>query len=298
MWSIPKTAGRHRLMVNAGMARGVSGPAELVTAKLQLTGPDWELRTAMSVPAGPTRLGELLPLMQSFADAVVGSAVKEVEAREERISCKKGCGACCRQLVPMAEGEARQLHAVVERLSEPRRSTVRARFAEARRRLEAAGLSEKLLYPDRWSDGEGRSIGLAYFRLGIPCPFLEEESCSLYADRPIACREYLVTSPADNCARPTSESVACVKLPFKVWTAIARFDDVPPSARFIRWVPLILALDWAEAHSDETTPRPGPDWLREFFDHVTGKRPPLAQPVPLPRDPDSFLPSSDQEPRR
>jgi Fe-S-cluster containining protein len=272
-------------MVNAGMARGVSGPAELVTAKLQLTGPDWELRTAMSVPAGPTRLGELLPMIQEFADAVVGSTRRETEARGEKISCQKGCGACCRQLVPIAEAEARHLHALVERLPEPRRGRVRARFAGARRRLEEAGLLGKLLHPEQWTDGEGRVLGQDYFRQGIPCPFLEEESCTLYADRPLACREYLVTSPAEHCARPTAETVACVTLPFKIWTAIARFDKVPPSGRFIRWVPLVLAVDWVEAHPDEPSLRSGPDLLREFFDHVTGKRHPRTQPAPLPRDP-------------
>lgn len=236
--------------------------------------------------------------MQSFADAVVDSVRKEVEARGERISCRKGCGACCRQLVPIAEAEARQLHALVERLSEPQRVVVRARFREARLSLEEAGLLDKLLHLEQWSDGEGHLLGQRYFQQGIPCPFLEGESCTIYVDRPIACREYLVTSPADNCAHPTSESVACVKLPFKVWTAIARFDDVSPSARFVRWVPLILALDWAEAYGDETALRPGPDLLREFFDHVTGKRPPRAQPVPLPRDPDSRSTSGDQESRR
>ncbi len=41
-----------------------------------------------------------------------------------------------------------------------------------------------------------------YFHLGIACPFLEDESCSIHADRPISCREYLVTSPAVNCADP------------------------------------------------------------------------------------------------
>ena len=40
-----------------------------------------------------------------------------------------------------------------------------------------------------------RILGREYFQLGIPCPFLEEESCSIYHDRPITCREYLVTSP-------------------------------------------------------------------------------------------------------
>jgi hypothetical protein len=186
---------------------------------------------------------------------------------------------------------------MVERLSEPRRSTVRARFADARRRLEAAGLVDTLRCTAAWSEGDGRSVGLAYFRLGIPCPFLEEESCSIYADRPLGCREYLVTSAAEHCARPSAETVACVKLPFKVWTAVARFDDVPPGAKVIRWVPLILALDWTAAHPDGATPRPGPELLREFFDHVTGKEPPQQRPGTLPREPDLLSLSCHQESR-
>ena len=258
-------------MAKAEMTGDLPGPPELVTANLQMAGPDWELQAKMSVPAGPTHLGDLLPLIQGFADAVVGSAIKEVEARGEKISCKKGCGACCRQLVPIAEVEARRLHALVEHLPEPQRRKIRARFAEARLRLEGGGLLDKLQHPDGWSEGEGRAIGLEYFGQGIPCPFLEEESCSIYADRPVACREYLVTSPPENCARPSAKTVACVKLPFKVWTAIARFDKVPLSSRFIRWVPLILALTWAEDHLDELPPRLGPNMLGEFLDHVAGK---------------------------
>jgi Fe-S-cluster containining protein len=36
----------------------------------------------------------------------------------------------------------------------------------------------------------------------MPCPFLEDESCSIHPDRPLVCREYLVTSPAELCAGP------------------------------------------------------------------------------------------------
>jgi Fe-S-cluster containining protein len=227
------------------------------------------------------RLGELLPLVQSFGDAVAASAAKVAGDQGKRVSCAKGCGACCRQLVPVAEVEARRLAALVRELPEPRRTEVRARFAAARRRLEAAGLLGELRHAQHeWSEEALPAFGLAYFRQGIPCPFLEDESCSVYADRPLVCREYLVTSPPADCAQPTAETVDRVPMPFKVWTALARFDRVPPGARFIRWVPLVLAPEWAEAGPEEPAARPGPELLSQFFEHVTGqKAPPRRAPV-------------------
>lgn len=278
--------------------QGSQNPPESVTAHVTLAGAEWQLRVKMTVPTGPVRLSEMLPMVREFADAVVGSAAKGVEAQGQKISCKVGCGACCRQLVPIAEVEARRLRELIEALPEPRRAAIRSRFSAARRRLEKAGLLEKLHHPDGWSNGEGRSLGLRYFQQGIPCPFLEDESCFIYAERPMACREYLVTSPAENCARPTAETVDCVNLPLKAWTAVARFDDVPPSARFIRWVPLILAPKWAEAHPNEPAPRPGPDLLRQFFDHVTGKGQSPAQPAQAPFDWEPLPASAGEGARR
>jgi Fe-S-cluster containining protein len=253
---------------------------ESVSGTLRLATDDWQLEAKVTVPTGPVRVREFLPLVQSLADRVVDAAVQSAEADGKRVSCKKGCGACCRQPVPIAETEAHHIREVLENLPEPRRSVVRGRFDEARRRLAEAGLLEKLLNPLQWGEGESRSIGLAYFQLGIPCPFLEEESCSIYTDRPIACREYLVTSPAENCTRPSAETVSCVRLPMKVWTAVARFDEVPAGSRSIRWVPLILAPTWAEAHPEEPAGRPGPDLLRQLVDHLTGKGPSAAAAEP------------------
>jgi Fe-S-cluster containining protein len=247
-----------------------TGP-EVVTANVELSGPDWRLKARMSVPAGPTRLRQLLPLVQSLADAVVGTAVRTAEGEGETVSCRKGCGACCRQLVPIAEVEARHLRDLVDGLPEPRRTQVRARFAEARRRLEEAGLLDKLLRREQWAEGERQEVGLEYFRQGVACPFLEDESCSIHTDRPVACREYLVTSPAGHCARPSADTVRCVRLPLKVSGALTRMDPVAATARFVRWVPLVLAPEWAEAHPDAAPARPGPELLREFFDHLTGR---------------------------
>src|SRR5262249_53551166 len=157
---------------------------------------------------------------------------------------------------------------------EPRRAQVVSRFAAARHRLEASGFLEKLENPDTIPVGEKlRPFGLDYFRLGIACPFLEEESCSIHGERPMACREYLVTSPAEHCADPNPDNVRSVPLAGKVSNAVARADQ-PSTMRSIPWVPLILAPDWADAHPEKPQERPGPDWLRAVFERLTGQEVP------------------------
>jgi Fe-S-cluster containining protein len=239
------------------------------TVALSLAGESFEAR--MRVPAGPTRPLRLLPLFQALTDSLVDFAARRVETQGENISCRKGCGACCRQLVPLSETEVLHLRDLIEGLPQPRRAQILARFADARRRLREAGLLEKLERPDAFEDGELRPVGLAYFRLGIACPFLEEESCSIHPDRPLACREYLVTSAAQHCARPSAETVCRVKIPGKVSFALARLGE-DPSRRFIPWVPLILAPDWAGAHPADPPLRTGPEILREVFEKLAQQK--------------------------
>jgi Fe-S-cluster containining protein len=242
--------------------------SETVRIGLELVSADWKLKTTIAVPAGPTRLIELVPLANSLADAVTGMAEQAVEKQGEKISCKKGCAACCRTMVPISQVEARRLHELVNGLPEARRFQILARFADVLRRLDQAGLLEKLRTRDQWTDADYKKIDVQFFAQAIGCPFLEDESCSIYADRPVNCREFLVTSPAEKCSLPTNEEVRIVKLPFRVMSALARFDPVARPAKHIRWVPLVLALDWAAEHPDETPPRPGAELVRELFQHV------------------------------
>jgi Fe-S-cluster containining protein len=207
----------------------------------------------------------LLPALQATADAFVSHAAGQSVAAGKPISCTAGCGACCRQLVPIAPSEARQVAALVEDLPEPRRTEVKARFAEARRRLEDAKLLRPLEETASWSAAERVEKGLAYFRLGVPCPFLENESCSIYENRPIACREYLVTSPPEFCAAPTPDSVDTVPLPTRVWAAVAWEEAGGGDFRAVTWVPLILAPDWSAANRDAETLHPGPELLRDVY---------------------------------
>ena len=233
------------------------------------------VEATLTVPRGPIRPRQMLPLLQAVTDLVV-SVAEGREAREGRkVSCAAGCGACCRQLVPLAPSEAEQIAALIDGLPEPRRSRVRERFGAAAERLTAAGLIDDLRCPERVSEDQVGALGLAYFRLGIACPFLEEESCSIHADRPLACREYLVTSPPAHCAEPASGKVQGVRLDARV-SHVLRGMDRPARGEAASWAPLILAPEWAAGRPGEPPPRPGPELVREFIERLTG------QPIPGP----------------
>ena len=244
-----------------------------VKVNVELASPEWRLRTSVSVPKEPITLEDILPLLHSFADAVVGAAAKTAEDGGRKISCRRGCGACCRQPVPLSEAEARWICDLVGRLPAARQSEIRERFAEAGRRLAEAGLLEKLRHPESWEKDEGWSIAMSYFRLGIPCPFLEDEACSIHSERPLKCREYLVTSPSENCRHPSAGNIAMVELPFQMWMALARLGRSSPSGQKIPWVPLVLALEWAELHTEPAPARPGHELLKEFFALLSRKQP-------------------------
>jgi Fe-S-cluster containining protein len=236
-----------------------AGPEQRASTHVRLKLGEDSIEFDASITTAPVEDAAVVPLARSLTDAVVDLA-SDAALREGRtVSCRAGCGACCRQLVPISAVEARGLAALVEAMPEPRRTQVRERFAAARARLDRAGLLARVEAPPA-DLAERRELGLAYFRLGLACPFLVDESCSIHAERPLACREYLVTSPAANCAQPSADTVRMVPLSMKVSSALRRVGGAVPGG----YVPLVLALSWAAAHPAPGQ-RPGVDVLREFL---------------------------------
>lgn len=243
---------------------------EWVSGKVGLNVGGRQLEMEMTVPATPIHPKRMLPILQQMTNSFVDIAVQEDKEMGYSVSCKAGCGACCRQLVPISEIEARNLSDLVAAMPEPRQAEIRRRFDDARVKLEEVEMLEPLRDPDRFTDQTIKDMGLAYFHVGIPCPFLEEESCSIHPDRPLSCREYLVTSPPENCVRPTADSIRQIEIPAKVSNAVIRLSK-QSSSRFIPYVPMILALEWAENHPDEMQPKSGPEVLKHVLENLSGK---------------------------
>ncbi len=223
------------------------------------------LRASVPVPEGPVAPREMLPTFQGIAEAIIHMSIKAVEREGRSVSCRAGCGACCRQFVPISETEARVLIDLVESMPEPRRTQVKSRFAAAAARLDEAGLRDRLMNPETHPKVRMTTVGAEYFRLWIPCPFLENESCSIHPQRPILCREYLVTSPAARCA--TLEDIDGVTVPYHASLAACRFDEKPTQV-LVKTVPLTMIFEWAKTAPPPPRPRPGPEIMREFLKYL------------------------------
>lgn len=241
-----------------------------VSAKFTINSEHFNCTFRVTVPAGPATLTDLLPIARSLSDAIVHATVRSIQESGEKVSCTSGCSACCNNLVAVSQVEAKRVGEIVDQLPEPRRSVVRGRFAEARDHLDRAGLLEQLQTPERCTADDYASLVGRYFSEGIACPFLEQQSCSIYEERPLSCREYLVASPPPLCARLNSAGVRRVNLPFTVFNAVARVGNPSEGELSEKWVPLILAPEWAKTHTEQPEAKPGLELLQELVAHFNG----------------------------
>lgn len=241
---------------------------EWITGNVTLSIGGTPLDLQMTVPAKPVKPQRMLPIFQQMTHSFVGMAENVVESAGAKISCVKGCGACCRQAVPLAEIEAYKLAELVEAMPDVRRDEIKKRFETAWHHFSEIGWFERL---DNCATApETREkVVLEYFYEGIPCPFLEDESCSIHESRPLVCREYLVTSPAENCSAPTPEKIRMVEQPIKVSNTVRKITNSPNLNMSVNFVPLVLALEWTKRNVDEFPEKTGEQWMAEFFTNLT-----------------------------
>ena len=226
----------------------MSAPTERI--HLRLFGEAREIALP-SIP-GRATLGDLLPVARALSEQATRMAVERERREGREVSCREGCAACCRQLVPISVMEARALSRAVAGLPDEHRESVRERFALAVKRLEEIGLLDPRSPPGRMvlrsaaadpRAGWGEVVA-RYWAAQIPCPLLGGERCSVYEERPLVCREYLATTPRERCA--SLDGVRAVP------RAVPGSEVLATAARSFTgetWpmLPLVLALEWTRA---------------------------------------------------
>jgi Fe-S-cluster containining protein len=219
------------------------------------------------LPEGPVSPTVLLPILQGLSNSLCELTVQTANRLGEQLSCREGCGACCRQAVPISPVEARAIAEWLHGQPEERQTVLRERFRKAAARLEESGIAQEIRARQDLADrGAMHELGLRYFALGIACPFLEEERCTIHAMRPLRCREYLVVSPAERCAHPATREIVGIKPPVLLSQILARWDtDGDPQPHEL--ILLTLLEEWAAQHpAEQDGPhRTSPELLQEFL---------------------------------
>ena len=100
------------------------------------------------------------------------------------------------------------------------------------------------------SPDEASEVAAQFFELGLPCPFLVDESCSIHPQRPSVCREYLVTTPATECVQIRAKTTRRIPTAMRVSEALSRVA-AKVLDRPIEIVPMHMALEWALEHEEE-----------------------------------------------
>ena len=240
--------------------------------EVALNTPAGRLTTAIDVPTGFIPITAIVPVTRRLGDEAAQLEVQEALAEGQTISCRIGCAACCRMLVPLSAPETFALREYIEQLPTDRQTLLLNRLSDTKDRLKREGLWDRLNDVAEASrplaDEELDPINQSYYALRIPCPYLENEMCSIYESRPSACRELLVTSPAELCqdlvqnpVRPLPVSMRMSSILGLVWGTLT---SSPP-----RLIPLPVALEWAERHKEESRRTwPGASLFDQVLDNM------------------------------
>ncbi len=205
----------------------------------------------LAVPAVVDHADALLPAAQGLLDQI---SEAHSAHPDHDISCQAGCTACCSHAVPVNAAELRAVRRAIDQLDPDRRTEIHRRIGEVARALDGAGIDATSFAGSRSTDARN-AWSRYYYEQDQPCPLLFDGVCSIRADRPLACREYLVTSDPVHCFTAAPGQVVRIRSRTDVIQGYRRV-----SATFGEPETPILAMALAEPPRDPgpAAPRSGP----------------------------------------
>jgi Fe-S-cluster containining protein len=171
------------------MARSPGRPG-VVTRSTELPAPVDGLRAALGAGI------EVLPALARFRSAQARYFDRFTTANP--VSCRKGCSACCSQMV--FDVSAVEIEDLGRHLRRDGRDKELLESLRHRRDLYDRTRREHPRHTGESDDEWTERIARAFWSLGQPCSFLDEDgACSVFEHRPQSCRRFFVHGPAEFC---------------------------------------------------------------------------------------------------
>ncbi|MHC4395146.1 MAG: YkgJ family cysteine cluster protein [Planctomycetota bacterium] len=223
---------------------------DLMELKLDIFGKP--LHVCIGAENKPAKLSDLVPSARFLSAEIISLIKQHIINNGDTIACRANCSACCRYLIPLSIPEVIRLTEEVTVMAEwERRFVNESSLFTARCILE---LTPKYSFEKFTNTGletgfRPKEVSDWYSRMNLPCPFLLNNLCTIYEQRPIACCEHLVIGSASNCRNNSTNHAQPVQMPISILTALAQLTSEIEQTT-IEAIALPFAFVWCQENPE------------------------------------------------
>jgi Fe-S-cluster containining protein len=180
-----------------------------------------------------------------LSETLISAETEKRLAQGSPVSCRKGCTHCCFQVIPVSAPEAfylvdlLKLDTLSSDSNRDWKNRVTEQFQKNISKIKTGNMEE----------GGYFNQAQKYFSLQMPCPFLFENSCSIHASRPHACREQLVFSNPEDCKNINSNLIQVMHLPISIREALA-LVAAEVLGTIQEMIPMIHMFSWVKENQE------------------------------------------------
>lgn len=237
----------------------LGGRMEIIDTRINVYGKS--VRFQIGVQNEMTPLSDLVPLARTICDKLLAAILEHPSNNPRYVSCRKGCSACCSYLVGLSMPEVFRMRQEFAMMPADDRIPILKTCLHAAFKILKQDISE----PEINENTGLRQISKWYADLKLQCPFLSSGLCSIYRQRPLACREYYVKSLPDGCLIGGASEPEVVRLPVSVTEVLGKVAAELEGLQAHEAVILPLVL----IGTDELSHRanrlwPAPEMVRHF----------------------------------
>lgn len=218
---------------------------------------DEEVHLCITVSDSQAALADIVPLARAISDRLSSAALDILDKTSQCVSCQKGCSACCNYLVPLSISEVFQLRKEIAAAPANYGRMILQRSLDSAKKILAANNQYE---PDKLNEW--------YAELNISCPFLQDGSCEIYEQRPLACREHLVLGTPQACKSHPEYEPEIAPAPVSILEALGQLRAELNGSN-IEAVILPLALTLPEDYFGDSADKwPAATMVKRFIDII------------------------------
>lgn len=221
--------------------------ADSIVAFSIITDPESKKTIEITIPDKQVRLSEIVPFAHFVADQMVKTAI---EHSSLPVTCAKGCGVCCNQLVPLSTPELFFIVEQLQAMPARHRFPLLSRFDAIEKQLISSDFIQTLRTIDQTRND--RIVAEHYFHMNLQCPFLDQQACTIHPWRPVVCREFNALSDPKLCVDPFNNkisSISYIQRPSSILAKLyGKITDTPPTL-----TPMPLLFESFEQHQKHSS---------------------------------------------